>query len=216
MIRLHGYWRSTASYRVRIALGLKGISFTQVSHDLRKGEQSAREYLALNPQGLVPALETEDGVLGQSPAILEWIEEIYPEPPLLPSSPAGRAQVRAIAATICCDIHPLNNLRIITSLRNDLSASEEQVSQWIARWISSGFAAIEMQIAEHGGEFTVGDLPTIADCCLVPQIYSAERFGVDLDRFTLIQQVAGNCAQLTAFKEAHPDVQQDAPLMPGT
>lgn len=210
MIRLHGYWRSTASYRLRIALALKGIEYQQVTHDLRKGEQGAADYLALNPLGLVPALEASEGTLWQSPAILEWIEECYPHPPLLPSSSADRAEVRAIAATICCDIHPLNNLRVLQSLRKDFGASEEDVSDWIARWIVPGFTAIERQIAQAEGNFCFGDTPTLADCCLVPQVYSAERFGVDLGEFPGIRSVAAYCGELKPFREAHPAQQPDA------
>lgn len=210
MIRLHGYWRSSAAYRVRIALALKGIAHDQVNYDLRKGEQGDPDYLALNPQGLVPALETGSEVLWQSLAILEWIEETYPKPALLPSVPADRAIVRAMADTICCDIHPLNNLRVLRSLRENLSASEEDVQHWIARWITSGLSSVEQRVAQVGGEFAFGDTPTIADCCLVPQVYSAERFKVDLAPFPTIRRVIANCAEMPPFQKAHPSGQLDA------
>lgn len=210
MIRLHGYWRSSAAYRVRIALALKGIAYDQANYDLRKGEQGGPEYLALNPQGLVPALETDNGILGQSLAILEWLEETNPKPALLPSAPADRAIVRAMAGTICCDIHPLNNLRVLQSLRDNLSASEADVRQWVARWITSGFRSIEEHIARAGGEFAFGDTPTIADCCLIPQAYSADRFEVDLAPYPAIRRVLANCAELPPFRMAHPSNQRDA------
>jgi len=197
MIRLHDFWRSGAAYRVRIALHLKGIAYDIAAHDLRSGEQRAPDYLAVNPQGLVPALDTGTAALSQSLAILEWLDERYPEVPLLPADAEGRAIVRGMAQIICCDIHPLNNLRVLTALRRDLGASEEQVEAWIGRWIGEGFAALEVLIARHGGAYAFGDQPGMVDCCLVPQVYSARRFNVPLDRFPLIVAV-------TARGEAHP------------
>lgn len=205
---LHGYWRSSAAYRVRIALALKGVAVDQVTHDLRRGEQ--REIGALNPQLLVPALETDDGVLTQSPAILEWIEETWPTPPLLPTAPGDRAIVRAMAAIVACDIHPINNLRILNALRSDLSADEAAVQGWIARWIADGFAALEVLIARHGRGFAFGDTPTLADCHLVPQVYGAERFAVDLSPYPSLMAAAENARALPAFAAAHPSVQPDA------
>jgi len=207
---LHSYWRSSASYRVRIALNLKGLAYEQVTHDLRTGAQGLPAYQSLNPQMMVPALETEDLVIPQSPAILEWLEERYPEPPLLPKDPDGRAIVRAMAALVACDIHPLNNLRVLKALREDLSATPDQVNRWIARWIQDGFAALEPLISRHGGTFAFGDAPTLADCCLVPQVYSAERFGVDLTPYPKIVAVASNAQGLPAFAAAHPSRQPDA------
>lgn len=183
---LHGYWRSTTAYRVRIALALKGVAYDQVNHDLRTGAQRDAAYLVLNPQGLVPALEVEGRILTQSPAILEWLEATYPDPPLLPADPTDAAIVRSIAATIGCDIHPVNNLRILNTLRDDFQATPEQVTAWIGRWISDGFAAIEGLIAQYGDGFAYGATPTLADCYLVPQVYAAERYSVDMSGFPLI------------------------------
>lgn len=210
MIRLHGYWRSSASYRVRIALNLKGIAYEQRTHDLRRGEQNGTDYAALNPQQLVPALETYEGVLIQSPAILEWLEERYPDPALLPPAAHDRAVVRSMAAVIACDVHPLNNLRVLNALRRDFAADEEQVQAWIGGWIASGFAALEDLIARHGQGFAHGAAPTLADCYLVPQVYSAERFGVDLAPFPRIVAAAERARALPAFASAHPAAQPDA------
>jgi maleylpyruvate isomerase len=207
---LHGYWRSTASYRVRIALNLKGLAYSQAPHDLRTGAQRAPDYLAVAPQGLVPALETSFGVLAQSSAILEWLEERAPTPPLLPTDPDGRAVVRGMAALIACDIHPLNNLRVLQTLRATFGASQAQVDGWIADWISQGFTALEALIARHGGAFAYGEAVTLADCHLVPQVYSAERFKVDLAAFPRIRAVAERARGLEAFVAAHPDRQPDA------
>jgi len=207
---LHGYWRSTAAYRVRIALALKGIAFDQAAHDLRLGAQRDADYLALSPQGLVPVLETQDGALTQSLAILEWLEDRFPAPPLLPIPPDERAVVRAMAATVACDIHPLNNLRVLNALRADFSASEDQVQAWIARWIREGFTAMDVLIGLHGGAFAFGDSPSFADCCLVPQVYAARRFNVDLRAFPAIADVDRRAAALEAFASAHPDRQPDA------
>ncbi len=211
-LTLHGYWRSTTAYRVRIALALKGVTYAQVTHDLRRGEQREARYRALNPQGLVPALETEDAVLTQSPAILEWIDETYPDPPLLPTDANSRAIVRAMAATIACDIHPVNNLRILNALRTEFEVDEAAVNRWIARWIGDGFAALETQIARYGNGFAFGATPTIADCHLVPQVYSAERFAVDLSPYPKLKAAAENARALPAFAAAHPDRQPDSDL----
>ena len=205
---LHGYWRSSAAYRVRIALALKGVAYDQVTHDLRRGEQ--RDLGALNPQPLVPALETDAGVLTQSPAILEWVEETFPDPPLLPAHASDRAIVRAMAAIVACDIHPINNLRILNALRSDLAADEATVQRWIARWIADGFAALEVLIARHGAGFAFGDTPTLADCHLVPQVYGAERFAVDLTPYPALMAAADHARALPAFAAAHPAVQPDA------
>ncbi len=209
-LTLHGYWRSTTAYRVRIALALKDVAYAQVTHDLRKGAQREAGYRALNPQGLVPALENDGTVLTQSPAILEWIDETYPDPPLLPVGANDRAIVRAMAATIACDIHPVNNLRILNALRAEFGVDEVAVNRWIARWIGDGFAALETQIARYGDGFAFGTTPTIADCHLVPQIYSAERFAIDLSPYPKLKAAAENARALPAFAAAHPDRQPDA------
>ena len=208
---LHGYWRSGTSYRVRIALALKGIAVNQVTLDLRTGAQGSDAYRALNPQALVPTLELEDGsVLTQSPAILEWLEECYPDPPLLPGDATQRAIVRAMAATIACDVHPLNNMRVLNSLRQDFAADAAAVNGWIARWIVDGFTALEQLVARHGQGFAFGSTATLADCHLVPQVYSAERFDIDLSAFPHLAAAAARARALPAFAAAHPDRQPDA------
>ena len=207
---LHGYWRSTASYRVRIALNVKGVAYEQATHDLRTGAQRDPAFLALAPQGLVPALESEDGALTQSLAILEWIEERWPEPPLLPEDSYGRAVVRAMAGLIAADIHPLNNLRVLQTLRAVFSATPEQVQAWISRWIDDGFFALERMVETHAGRFAYGDHLTLADCVLVPQVYSAERFSVDLAPYPRLRRVAATATALEPFAAAHPARQPDA------
>ncbi|MEJ7932924.1 maleylacetoacetate isomerase [Sphingobium sp. AN558] len=210
---LHGYWRSSASYRVRIALGLKGLSFEQVTHDLRTSAHEGADYGFINPQHFVPALETDDGTsLIQSPAILEWLEERFPSPPLLPDALNDRAIVRAMAAIIGCDVHPLNNLRVLRSLKTDLHAQQHQIDAWIARWFSEGFSALETLLERHAGEFAFGDAPTLADCYIVPQVYSARRFNVDLRPFPLAEQVSSAAELLPAFAAAHPTAQPDADI----
>ncbi|KQW81985.1 maleylacetoacetate isomerase [Brevundimonas sp. Root1279] len=207
---LHGYWRSGTSYRTRIALALKGLIYQQRGVDLRKGVQKSEAYLALNPQGLVPALEVDGAVLIQSPAILEWLEETYPKPPLLPSAPLARAQVRAMAAVIGCDIHPINNLRIGKVLREEFGADQAAIDAWAGRWIHAGFEALEALVATHGRGWCFGSAPTLADCYLIPQIYSAQRFNVPLDAFPRLLAVDAAAREHSAFIEAHPDNQPDA------
>lgn len=207
---LHGYWRSGTSYRVRLALALKGIGYDQLTLDLRTGAQRGADYLALNPQGLVPALEVEGTVLTQSPAILEWLEERYPDPPLLPQWAEDRAVVRAMAATIACDVHPLGNLRVLNALRSEFEADAEAVNRWIARWVGDGFAALEVMIARHGRGFAFGDTPSLADCHLVPQVYAAERFGVALSAYPRLMAAADALRALPAAAAAHPSAQPDA------
>jgi len=210
MLTLHGYWRSTASYRVRIALGLKGLDYRQIAHDLRTGAQREHGFVALSPQGLVPALDTDGAVVTQSLAIIEWLDEQWPEPPLLPCDPLGRATVRAMAQIVACDIHPLNNLRVLTALREEFGADEAQVRRWIARWIGDGFAALETLIGRHGGRFAYGDEPGLTDCCIVPQLFAAERFEVDVSSFPRLRAVAEHARQLEAFSRAAPSAQPDA------
>lgn len=207
---LHGYWRSGAAYRTRIALALKGIDYQQQGHDLRTGAQKDPAYVALNPQGMVPALEVDGAVLTQSPAILEWLEETHPTPALLPADAIGRAQVRAMAALIGCDIHPLNNLRVGKALREGFGADQAAVDAWAARWIIPGFEALEALVARHGAGWCYGDAPTLADCYLIPQIYSAVRFNVPMDAFPRLQAIDAKAAEHPAFVAAHPDNQPDA------
>lgn len=209
-MRLHGYFRSSAAWRVRIALNLKGVGADHVSHHLRHGGQRAPEYLRLNPQGLVPALETDGGaVLTQSLAICEWLDETYPEPPLLPGDAPGRARVRAFALTIACDIHPVQNLKVLDRLRA-MGVPETEVTGW-ARWvIEDGLAACEALIAGSAGPFCFGPAPTLADLCLVPQLFNARRFGCDLHGLPRLLAAEAACDALPAFARAAPDRQADA------
>lgn len=207
---LHGYWRSGTSYRTRIALNLKGLSYGQRTYDLRAGAQNEPGYKALNPQMLVPTLEVDGALLTQSPAILEWLEELHPEPPLLPRGANERATVRAMAALIGCDIHPLGNLRVLGQLRTEFGADSAHVKQWAARWIGDGFAALETLIERHGGRFAYGDTPTLVECYLVPQLYSAERFSVDVSPYPRLLAAANAARALPEVEAAHPDRQPDA------
>ena len=207
---LHGYWRSGTSYRTRIALNLKGVAYEQAALDLRTGAQKSQAYLSLNPQGLVPALETDDGlVLTQSPAILEWLEEAFPEPRLLPSDAGGRAQVRAMAALIGCDIHPLNNMRVLKAVRV-MGADQAGVDAWAGQWIIDGFTALEALVARHGKGWCFGAAPTLADCYLIPQVYSARRFNVDLAAFPRLLEIEARAEAHPAFIAAVPENQPDA------
>lgn len=209
-MRLFGYYRSTSSYRVRIALGLKGLAFDNVPVNLLKGEQRGDAYLALNPQGRVPALGCDSGsVLVQSAAIIEYLEEVYPQPPLLPAEAEARAKVRGVAAIIGCDVHPLHNVSVLNQLRQ-LGLDEAQVNLWIAQWIGQGLAAVEQLIDDQG--FCFGPAPGLADAYLLPQLYAAERFSVDLSRYPRINRVAALAAQHPAFIQAHPSRQPDTPL----
>ena len=210
-LTLHSSWRATAPYRVRIGLNLKGLAYDYVGYDLVAGEARRPGYAGLNRQGLLPTLQTDDGVLTQSLAILEWLEETQPEPPLLPTAPRDRATVRAMAEIIACDIHPLNNLRVLQEL-NVLGVqfgSPEQTA-WIHRWIAAGFDALEPKIVQYGRGFCFGDTPGLADCCLIPQIYSANRYGLDLTPYPAIRAVAERATAHPAFAAAHPDRQPDA------
>lgn len=207
---LHSYWRATAPYRVRIALNLKGLPFDYAPVNLMSGDQHGEAYRRLNPQELTPALETDDGrVLTQTLAILEWLEEVHPAPPLLPADPFDRAAVRAMAAIVACDIHPLNNLRIQQQL-TAMGVEADARLAWTQRWINDGFRALEPMIAAHTAGFAFGAEPTLADCLLIPQVYSAERYEVDLAPYPAIRAVAGRCAEHPAFQAAHPEQQPDA------
>jgi maleylpyruvate isomerase len=207
-LRLHGYFRSTASYRVRIALNLKGLAYENVFHHLRRGEQNAPEYRALNPQGLLPALETEGSVITQSLAICEYLEEKYPQPPILPSDPIERARVRAFADAIACDIHPIQNLKILDRLRA-LGVEEAAVTGWARTTIAEGLTACDTLIADRRTPFCFGDAPSLADICLVPQLVNARRFFVDL-AWPRLLEIEARCLALEAFFKASPDQQPDA------
>ena len=209
-MKLHGYFRSAAAYRVRIALNLKGLPAEQVPHHLRKGEQCAPAFLAINPQGLVPAFENDDGaVLTQSLAIIEWLDETYPDPPLLPKDPLRRAKVRAFAQALACDTHPVQNLKVLNRLRQ-LGLAEEKVTEWAA-WINrEGLSACEALVAHEAGPFCFGDEPSLADICLVPQFGNARRFGVDVSAFPRLLKAEAAAKEMTAFADAAPDRQADA------
>ena len=209
-MKLHGYFRSSASYRVRIALNLKGLSAEHLSYHLRRGDQRAPEYLAINPQGLVPALQGDGGVtLTQSLAIIEWLDEVHPTPPLLPKDPLRRAQVRAFAQALACDTHPIQNLKILRHLR-ELGLSEEAVAEWAAWANREGLSACEKLIAGEAGPFCFGDAPTIADLCLVPQLANARRYGVDVSIFPRLLKAEAAAKALQAFADAAPERQPDA------
>jgi maleylpyruvate isomerase len=205
---LHGYFRSTASYRVRIALNLKGVDHALVSHHLRKNEQRSPDYLAINPQGLVPALNVGGQVLTQSLAICEYLDEVYPEPALLPSDPVARARVRAAAQLIACDVHPLQNLGVLDRLRT-AGLAEDAVIAWARGTIEDGLEALSVLLAGAAGPFCFGDRPTLADICLVPQLFNARRFGVGL-RWQRIEQIEAACLEIEAFRNAAPENQPDA------
>ena len=209
-MRLHGYFRSSASYRVRIALNLKGLTADHLPHHLRKGEQCAPAYLAINPQGLVPTLENDTGaIITQSLAIIEWLEETHPTPPLLPKDPLRRAKVRAFAMALACDTHPVQNLKVLARLRQ-LGLPEEQVTGWAAWANREGLTACETLIAGETGPFCFGDAPTMADLCLVPQLANARRFGVELDAFPRLLKAEAAAKNTKAFADAAPERQPDA------
>lgn len=208
-MKLHGYFRSSASWRVRIALNLKGLGAEQLPHHLRRGEQRDPAYLAINPQGLVPTLQDGSAVITQSLAIIEWLDETHPEPPLLPSDPLRRAHVRAFAQALACDVHPVQNLKVLTRLRQ-LGLREEQVTDWAASANREGLAACESLIADQPGPFCFGATPTMADLCLVPQLGNARRFGVEVEAFPRLLQAEAAAKNLKAFADAAPERQPDA------
>jgi len=212
MLQLHNFFRSGSSHRLRIALNLKGLDYQYVAVSLAKQEHLSAAYKALNPQGLVPTLVDGDTVLTQSPAIIEWLEERHPAPALLPVGPEDRARVRALAALVGCDIHPINNRRVLEYLRNVLGCDEAAVNAWCATWINAGFAALEALLVadKTRGDFCFGHTPTLADVYLVPQVESARRFKVDLSPYPAIVAIDQACARLDAFQKAAPAVQPDA------
>ncbi|WP_220814286.1 maleylacetoacetate isomerase [Pseudomonas paralcaligenes] len=216
-LTLYSYWRSSAAYRVRIALGLKGLAYRQVPVHLVKdgGQQHADEYRALNPQELVPLLvdDANGGVrIAQSLAILEYLDEVFPVPSLLPADPAQRAQVRALALHIACDIHPLNNLRVLQYLSAELGASDEAKNVWYRHWVEKGLAAVEEGLAVLKGGLSLGNRPGYLEACVIPQLYNARRFSCDLQGLPRLLEMEGRCLALDAFKAAAPEAQSDAVL----
>ena len=205
---LYDYWRSSAAYRIRIALNLKGIDYESRQIDLREDEQKSNEYRALNPLGLVPTLEIDGQRLTQSVAIINYLDLKYPNQPLLPASAAERAHVVAMAMAIACDIHPLNNLRVLKYLKNVLGHEQEEIDRWYVHWISEGLPALEVLAAPRAGQFLFGNAPTAADVCLVPQLYNARRYNVPLDNYPTLLRAEGNATALDAFAAAHPDRQE--------
>jgi maleylpyruvate isomerase len=212
-MKLYTYFRSSAAYRVRIALNLKGLAYDAVPvHLLRNGgEQLSDAYRAVNPAMLLPTLEDDGNVIGQSLAIIEYLEETCPQTPLLPPDAAGRARVRALALTVAADTHPLGNLRVLKYLKGEMGVSEEVKLAWQQHWLRTGMATLEAHLAgdPRTGRFCHGDTPTLADCCLVPQVFSAQRFGVDMAPYPAIMRIHASCAALPAFQQAHPSQQPD-------
>lgn len=211
-MKLYNFFRSSTSHRLRIALNLKGIAADSVTINLRTEQHLQQAYKTINPQGLVPALDTGELVLIQSPAIIEWLEETHPTPALLPKAPASRARVRALSAMVGCDIHPINNRRILMYLRKNFAANEEAINAWCATWITDGFNAYEALLAtdQTRGAFSYANAPSLADVYLVPQIESARRFKIDMTPWPLISAVEEACMRLDAFKLAEPMLQPDA------
>ena len=214
-LRLYSYWRSSAAYRVRIGLNLKGLRYDIVPVHLVRdgGEQHRPEFHEINPQELVPVLEHGNRQYRQSMAILEYLDETWPEPALLPVLARDRARVRAVAQLIACDVHPLNNLRVLQYFENEWGVPQSERDEWVRHWIVQGFTALEATLDDHPatGEFCEGDIPSLADCCLVPQVYNARRFGVDMQRVPTIQRIERACLALPAFDAARPERQPDAP-----
>jgi maleylpyruvate isomerase len=211
VLKLYGFFRSSAAFRTRIALNLKGIPYEQVSLVLRRGDQLRPEYLEKNPLGLVPALEDEDGqILIESLAIIEYLDETHPEPPLLPGHPADRARVRAIAQAIACDIHPIDNLRVLKYLSKPLGHDEKAIETWFNHWIRLGFEGIERILGDgQSGRFCHGDTPGLADICLVPQVFNSMRYKLDLAPYPTLARIFDECMKLAAFDKARPEKQPD-------
>jgi len=211
-VKLYTYFRSSAAFRVRIALNLKGLRYEPVFVHLAKGEHRQPDYAKLNPQALLPTLELDDGTrLTQSLAIMEWLEEKHPAPALLPKDALARARVRSLAYLVACEIHPLNNLRVLQHLKRALGQSQEQIDNWYRYWIADGLAKLEADLARPGtGKFCHGDAPSLADCCLVPQIFNAKRYNSDLTTYPMTMRVFENCMRLEAFDRGQPAKQPDA------
>lgn len=214
-LRLYSYWRSTATYRVRIALNLKRLQYEIVPVHLLEGggQHRTNEYRTIHPQALVPALNHGHRIFRQSLAIIEYLDETWPDPPLLPATARDRARARAIAQAIACDVHPLNNLRVLQHFEKEWNVPTPEREEWVRHWIREGFAAVEMMLAEHlsTGTFCDGEQPGMADCCLVPQVYNARRFSVELDCYPTIRRIYDACMKLPAFEAARPELQPDAP-----
>ena len=212
-LRLHNFFRSSTSTRLRAALNLKGLDYEYVAYALRKGENRTAAYLGLNPAGLVPALELDDGtVLTQSLAIIEWLDETHPNPPFLPTDSAGRARVRSLAYMIACEIHPLNNLRVLNRLGVQFGAGEDAVAEWFSHWVTETFDAIEATLAgsPQTGRFCHGDVPSLADICLYAQVWNNRRFSIPLENWPTIAKIFGELDGIEAFKNAAPPNQPDA------
>jgi maleylacetoacetate isomerase len=210
-MKLYGFFRSSAAFRVRIALNLKGLAYDDAFVHLRRGDQARPDYRRINPQGLVPALEIDGTTLIQSLAIIEYLDERHPEPPLLPADPAAKARVRALADIVACDIHPINNLRVLRYLTRQLGQDETAVASWYNHWIATGFEALEALLADdpQTGTFCHGDRPGLADIALVPQVYNSERYALDLAPYPTIARIYRSCLALAPFIKAHPDAQPD-------
>lgn len=212
MLKLYTLFRSSAAYRVRIALNLKKLEYVAIPKALAKGEHRTAEYLAVNPQGLIPAIEMDGVVLSQSLAIIEYLEERHPTPALLPNSALARAQVRSLALAIACDIHPLNNLRVLNYLRDQLGQGEEGINAWYRHWVNEGFKGLEIELSRHSAQrrYCYGDEVSLADVCLVPQVFNARRFKVDLAPYPTITAISTHLEALPEFAAARPEVQPDA------
>jgi len=215
VLRLYGYWRSSAAYRVRIALNLKGLTYDSVPVHLVRdgGEQFSAEFAQLNPQSRVPVLMHGNRIFAQSLAIIEYLDETWPTPPLMPMSLRDRARVRAIAQLIACDIHPLSNVSVLRFLETVWAVPRPERDEWIRHWIREGFQALELLLAQSPstGAYCEGDMPSLADCCLIPQVYNAHRYGLDMSALPTIERINATCLQLPEFDLARPEAQPDAP-----
>jgi maleylacetoacetate isomerase len=210
-VKLYTYFRSSAAFRVRIALGLKGLAWEPAAVHLPKGEHRDSVYGSINPQALLPTLDVDGNLLVQSLAIMEYLEETHPAPPLLPKDALGRARVRALSLLIACEIHPVNNLRVLQHLKRSLGQTDDQVNAWYRHWIADGFTKLEADLARPGtGRFSHGDTPGMADCCLVPQVFNAQRYQCDTTAYPTVMRVFAECMKLEAFDRAQPSKQPDA------
>ena len=216
MLTLYTYFRSSAAFRVRIALNMKGLEWQPEVVWLPSGEQSGDAYLQANPQGLVPTLVEDEHRIAQSIAIIEYLDETHPQPPLLPGSPRDRARIRSLAGLIACDIHPINNLRILKYLKREMGQSQSAIDTWYRHWCHQGLGAYERQLADGGaGKFSHGDQPSLADICLVPQVFNARRYEVDMAAYPRVSAIVDNCMALRAFQDAEPSRQPEAARAPG-